>query len=56
MENEGVTPDIILDTSPIDQAKGRDPQLDRAIDLILKNIKEKPVKLAAPPKPPVKLK
>jgi len=56
MENEGVTPDIILDTSPIDQVKGKDPQLDKAIDLILKNIKEKPFKLAAPPKAPVKLK
>ncbi len=56
IENEGVTPDIVLDTSPVDQAKGKDPQMDKAIELLLKQIKEKPFVKPERPAPPVKLK
>jgi tricorn protease len=56
MENEGVTPDLIIDTSPVDQAKGRDPQLDKAIEMIMKKVTEEPVKLPPIPPDPVKTK
>lgn len=56
IENEGVTPDVIVDTSPMDQAKGRDPQLDKAIEMIMKKVTEEPVKLPPIPPDPVKTK
>jgi tricorn protease len=56
MENEGVTPDLIVDNTPVDQAKGRDPQLDKAIEMIMKKITEEPVKLPPIPPDPVKIK
>jgi tricorn protease len=56
MENEGVTPDLIIDTSPVDQAKGRDPQLDKAIEMIMKKVTKEPVKLPPIPPDPVKTK
>jgi len=44
-EGHGVDPDIAVDDDPTQLAKGTDPQLQRAIDEILKRI-------AAAPKPP----
>jgi len=34
-ENNGAVPDVIVPLSPEDQLKGRDPQLDKAIELFL---------------------
>ena len=44
-EGHGVDPDLPVDDDPTQLAKGTDPQLQRAIDEILKRI-------AAAPKPP----
>jgi tricorn protease len=39
-ENTGVDPDINIDRTPADVAKGKDPQLDRAIQYLLEQIKK----------------
>ena len=45
VENYGTEPDIEVDYRPQDWAKGVDPQLDKTIELILQEMKEKPAKL-----------
>jgi tricorn protease len=50
IENEGVSPDIEIDLTPADRLAGRDPQLDRAIEYLLKKLEEQPI--SAPPTPP----
>jgi tricorn protease len=52
VENEGVAPDIEVDNRPADLAAGRDPQLERGVAEVLKQIAvQKPVR---PPPPPSK--
>jgi tricorn protease len=50
IENEGVEPDIALDDTPDQVMAGHDPQLERAIELLMKEIKERPKKLPGRPK------
>jgi tricorn protease len=50
VENHGADPDILIDNDPASVVAGKDLQLDKAIEVILKNIKEHP--LAFPPAPP----
>ncbi|MEO1069354.1 MAG: S41 family peptidase, partial [Cyanobacteria bacterium J06638_6] len=45
VENYGTDPDIPVDISPQDWAAGNDPQLDRAIRVILEELENNPVKL-----------
>ena len=40
IENEGVTPDIPVDDRPDLLTKGYDPQLERAIEVILEKLGE----------------
>jgi tricorn protease len=54
IENIGVIPDITIDTDPVDQVKDRDPQLDKAIEIMMKKIEEEPVKLPLKPADPIK--
>jgi len=54
MENEGVSPDYEVDNLPEDVIAGRDPQLEKAIELIVEKLKEKPAKLPERPAPPGK--
>jgi tricorn protease len=42
VENEGVTPDIIVDLKPKEVAKGYDAQLMKGVEVLLKKIKEDP--------------
>jgi tricorn protease len=49
IENHGVEPDIVIDNRPDLVMKGQDPQLEKAIDIILEEIKAHPKKL--PPRP-----
>ncbi|GAA0873031.1 S41 family peptidase [Gangjinia marincola] len=44
VENEGVPPDVEVDQTPKDVIAGRDPQLEKAIEIALKELKENPVK------------
>ena len=50
IENHGVQPDVVVDNRPEDYVKGKDTQLDTAIQMVLKSIQENPKKL--PPRPP----
>jgi tricorn protease len=50
IENKGVQPDVIVDNRPEDFVKGKDNQLDTAIQMVMKSIQENPKKLA--PRPP----
>ena len=49
MENYGVDPDIDLDNLPKDVIAGKDPQLDKGIELVLEAMEKDPRK--RPPKP-----
>ncbi len=42
IENYGTDPDIEVDLTPQDYAAGRDPQLDKAIEVILEDIEKHP--------------
>jgi tricorn protease len=50
VENHGVAPDIEVDNRPDDVVRGKDAQLDRAIQEVMKKIEADPKKL--PPRPP----
>ena len=50
IENRGVEPDIVVDNRPDLVMAGHDPQLEKAVDVVMKEIREHPKKL--PPRPP----
>jgi tricorn protease len=50
IENRGVQPDIVIENRPEQVVSGKDPQLDKAIEDVMKAIQENPKKL--PPRPP----
>ncbi|HEX7895365.1 MAG TPA: PDZ domain-containing protein, partial [Terriglobales bacterium] len=50
VENHGVQPDIVVENRPEDVVSGKDPQLERAIEEVMKAIQQNPKKL--PPRPP----
>ena len=52
IEGYGVDPDIEVDIRPEDELAGRDPQLDRAIDELMKELEKNPGKLPTPPELP----
>ncbi|MFN8005483.1 MAG: PDZ domain-containing protein [Terriglobia bacterium] len=56
IEGHGVDPDIVVDNDPAKEYAGIDQQLDKAIAIILEEMKKQPVKLPAPPTYPDKRK
>ncbi|HTS10614.1 MAG TPA: PDZ domain-containing protein [Candidatus Limnocylindrales bacterium] len=50
IENHGVEPDIVIDNTPDKLHDGHDPQLEKAIEVVMKEIEANPKKL--PPRPP----
>ena len=50
VENVGVAPDVEVEQDPKDVLAGKDPQLDKAIEIILQQLKENPVE--EPKRPP----
>jgi len=50
VENHGVDPDILLENDPVSATAGKDVQLDKAIAVVLQQIKDKP--FTFPPRPP----
>jgi tricorn protease len=46
VENRGVDPEIEVQRTPADIAAGRDPQLERAIDIALDGLADRPPKIA----------
>lgn len=54
VENEGVAPDVEVDQTPAAVAAGRDPQLEKAIEMVMAELKKSPPKTATRPAYPVK--
>jgi tricorn protease len=54
IENVGVPPDIEVDITPADYAAGRDPQLDKAIEVVMQQLATNPV--VQPKRPPYPVK
>jgi tricorn protease len=54
VENVGVSPDIEVENSPEFTAKGDDPQLEKAVEVLMEKIKANPPKTPSPPKDPDK--
>jgi tricorn protease len=52
VENEGVPPDVDVDDTPADILAGRDPQLDKALEIVMKQLADNPV--AKPKRPAYK--
>jgi len=44
VENYGTDPDIEVDIKPQDYTDGKDPQLDKALEIVTAEMKKKPVK------------
>ncbi|HEX7998568.1 MAG TPA: PDZ domain-containing protein [Pyrinomonadaceae bacterium] len=53
-ENKGIEPDIEVDARPELIARGRDPQLEAAVQYLLEQLKKNPLKVAPPKLPAVK--
>jgi tricorn protease len=52
VENAGVPPDIEIDQMPADIINGRDPQLEKAIEVVMEELKKSPApKVQRPPFP-----
>ncbi len=52
VENHGVDPTVPIDNLPEQEIAGRDPQLEKTVEVLLQKIKEEPVELpSAPPFP-----
>jgi tricorn protease len=56
VENEGVPPDIEVEQWPAAVAEGKDPQLDKAIEVALEELKRNPPKPLDPPPFPVRVR
>ncbi len=54
IEGHGVDPDIVVDNDPAAVIAGHDPQLDRAIEEVLKAMQREPRMLPARPADPIK--
>lgn len=54
VENVGVSPDVEVEQTPADVIAGKDPQLEKAIELALKQLKENPQ--VEPVRPPFPIK
>lgn len=56
IENEGVAPDIFIEQLPKDLLEGRDPQLERTINLLLEEMQTYPYKELKDPKDPIRVR
>jgi tricorn protease len=51
VENHGVDPDYVVEQRPDLEVQGRDPQLEKAIELVNEGLKRMPAPLKKPPYP-----
>lgn len=56
VENVGVPPDVEVEQWPADVIAGRDPQLEKAIEIIMEELKKNPPKRPKRPPYPVRIK
>ena len=54
IEGHGVDPDIVVENEPAELLKGRDQQLEKAVDVLLEKLQEQPMDLPPRPSAPVK--
>jgi tricorn protease len=54
IEGHGVDPDIVVDQDPVAVLKGHDPQLERAVEELMKLLPAAPAGLPGRPAPPIK--
>ncbi len=54
IEGHGVDPDIVVDQDPIEVLEGRDPQLQRGVEELMKLLPATPTGLPERPAPPIK--
>ena len=54
LENAGVTPDIEVVIRPEDRVAGRDPQLEKAVEVLLEKLRDDPRELPSAPPWPVR--
>jgi tricorn protease len=54
VENEGVPPDVAVEQTPADVIAGKDPQLERAITIVMAELKKNPPSSPHRPAFPVK--
>lgn len=54
VENKGVQPDIYVENNPAEIIKGRDQQLEKAIEVVMEQLKERAGKIPSPPPFPKK--
>ena len=54
VENEGVPPDIEVEQTPADVIAGRDPQLEKAIEVVMAELKKTPASKTTRPAYPVR--
>jgi tricorn protease len=55
VENEGVPPDVEVEQWPADVLAGKDPQLDKAIQIFMEELKKQPAKERKRPPYPVRV-
>ncbi|HMP94043.1 MAG TPA: S41 family peptidase, partial [Phnomibacter sp.] len=56
IENVGTPPDVEVEQWPADVIAGRDPQLEKAIEIVMKQLQDKPAKPLQRPAHPVRVK
>jgi tricorn protease len=56
IENEGVAPDIEIEQWPKDIIAGKDPQLEKAIELVMEELKKNPTKKDSRPPYPIRVR
>jgi tricorn protease len=56
IENTGTPPDVEVEQWPAQVINGHDPQLEKAIQIVLEELKTNPPKKAPSPKPPVRVR
>ena len=49
VENKGVAPDVEVEHDPYLVRQGRDPQLEKAVDIVMEELKKNPKKEVRPP-------
>lgn len=56
VENEGVPPDVEVEQMPADVIAGHDPQLEKAIEIVLKQLEENPPHQYQKPAYPIRVR
>ncbi|MBV6457728.1 MAG: Tricorn protease [Fimbriimonadaceae bacterium] len=56
IEGPGLSPDIDVESDPNAWVKGRDPQIDKAIEVLLAELKRNPVKRPTSPPDPIRIR